>query len=169
MNHTLFFHEQDSNSSNSSDSTSEQTPTGYKFLLISVGLLGLTMNAVTMIVIVSYKPFSKCFTYIYIFALSASDFASSLLLCLMTLFEYHGEPLDQHSIWHILWCKLWCRKGILWASISGSIYMILAVALERCVAVTYPIFYKSKFSKKKIYPAVILGEAFYSSQCRNTS
>ncbi|ESN96208.1 hypothetical protein HELRODRAFT_185072 [Helobdella robusta] len=51
---------------------------------------------------------------------------------------------------------MWFTKIVLWGAINASIYSVVILNFERYIAVVYPIFHKTKFTKSKMYSIIML-------------
>ena len=147
------------------------TPPSMKVIYSLIGCLGFLLNVLTMLVTAIYKPLRKFPLNVYIFALSSTDCMAAMFLFTTTIFEYNGSPLEYKNPWHTFLCKYWYRKGVLWSFMSSSAYLIIVISVERYIAVVHPLFYKMKFSKKRIYSAAMIGESSCSlksaTKCHN--
>lgn len=134
------------------------TPLSMKVIYSLIGCLGFLSNILTMLVSAIYKPLRQFPLNVYIFALSSTDCIAAMFLFTTTIFEYNGSPLEYNNAWHTFLCKYWYRKGVLWSFMSSSAYLIIVISVERYIAVVHPVFYKMKFSKKRIYSITMIGE-----------
>ena len=127
-----------------------------KISYMTMGVIGILLNLFSMSVIFFYKPMRNCSSKAYLFGLCATGFFTSIIIVLSVIFEDQGGFYDGNDPWDIFLCKLWYSRGILWSTMTVSVFMILALALDQFVAVIWPIFYKMKFSKERIVPALLI-------------
>lgn len=135
---------------------------GLKISYVTMGVIGFLLNLLSMTVIYFYKPMRNSSSTPYHFGLCASGLFTSMIVVMSVIFEDQGGFYDGNDLWDIFLCKLWYSRGILWSSMSVSVYIILAIALDQFVAVIWPIFYKMKFSKEKIVPALLISSTYFS-------
>ena len=74
---------------------------------------------------------------------SVLDLIGSLLALINALVEVDtGRRVSHHSAKDQFICRIWMTRAPLWCFLLTSTYGIILTALERYVAVIYPIFYK---------------------------
>ena len=141
------------------------------YVCFTIGGLGLVGNIFVVIVILSTSSMRKQFTNAYIINQSLVDGVVSLFLVLTTAFEGDGRRYD--SILDELFCRLWLTKLGLWGFLVSSSYNILALTLERYLAVVHPIWHKMKLTKSKVAVSIafiwIFGPAYNMSYMVPTS
>lgn len=57
--------------------------------------------------------------------------------------------------WDEMLCRVWFSKSPLWSSLVASTYSVIALNLDRYIAIIYPIFHKVKFSQKRKYSVIL--------------
>jgi len=73
---------------------------------------------------------------------SVMDMLGSFLGLLNALVEVDGSHMSRDSAWDQFVCRIWMTRTPLWCLLLTSTYGIILTALERYLAVVYPIFYK---------------------------
>ena len=73
---------------------------------------------------------------------SITDMCASLLTLLTAVVEVDGTRMSRTSAWDQFVCRVWLTRILLFSFLVTSTYGILTTALERYVAVVYPIWYK---------------------------
>jgi len=71
---------------------------------------------------------------------------ASFLTLLTAVVEVDGTRMSADSIWDQFVCRIWLTRMPLWSLLVTSTYGILVTALERYIAVVYPIWYKVSVS-----------------------
>jgi len=73
---------------------------------------------------------------------SIVDFFGSLFALLVAVVEVGGTRMSRNSVHDQFICRIWLTRLPLWTFSMISTYGILLTALERYLAVVYPIWYK---------------------------
>ena len=76
---------------------------------------------------------------------------ASFLTLLTAVIEVDGTRMSCTSTWDQFVCRIWLTRIVLFSFLVTSTYGILTTALERYVAVVYPIWYKVKMKTKTFY------------------
>jgi len=76
--------------------------------------------------------------------------------------EVDGTRMEHHSAWHQFVCRIWLSRNPLWCLLLTSTYAIILTALERYIAVVYPIWYKVDryTAKMSTYPCIFRAACF---------
>jgi len=72
---------------------------------------------------------------------SVVDLCASFFTLLVAVVEVDGTRMSRDSVYDQFVCRIWLSRIPLWALLVTSTYGILMTALERYVAVIYPIWY----------------------------
>jgi len=67
---------------------------------------------------------------------------ASFLTLLTAVVEVDGTRISADSTWDQFLCRIWLTRILLFSFLVTSTYGILVTALERYIAVVYPIWYK---------------------------
>ena len=93
---------------------------------------------------------------------SIVDMLGSLVALLIAVVEVDGTRMEHHSAWHQFVCRIWLSRNPLWCLLVTSTYGIILTALERYIAVVYPIWYKVDryTAKMSAYPRIFRAAEF---------
>jgi len=75
---------------------------------------------------------------------SITDMCASFFTLLTAVVEVDGTHMSHDSTWDQFVCRIWLTRAPLWSFLVTSTYGILVTAVERYIAVVYPIWYKVK-------------------------
>ncbi|XP_030830661.1 allatostatin-A receptor-like [Strongylocentrotus purpuratus] len=110
-----------------------------------IGFSGMAGNALVCFVLIRV-PSLRTRTSQFIINLAIADFLTSFWLIPFHMFP-RAPPLTKGLSGELM-CRLYISKYILWVSAVMSIYFLVAVTLERYVAVVHPLKYKRVFTTK---------------------
>lgn len=110
-----------------------------------IGFSGMAGNALVCFVLIRV-PSLRTRTSQFIINLAIADFLTSFWLIPFHMFP-RAPPLSKGLSGELM-CRLYISKYILWVSAIMSIYFLVAVTLERYVAVVHPLKYKRVFTTK---------------------
>jgi len=80
---------------------------------------------------------------------SVIDMLASFFTLLTAVVEVDGTRMSPDSVYDQFICRIWVTRKPLWCMLATSTYGMLLTALDRYVAVVYPIWYTNKVSKNK--------------------
>ena len=123
----------------------------FYFIVGGIGLLG---NTFVVVVIFSLTSMRKEVTNMFIINQSLIDWLTALLLILGIVFGEEGQILS--GVLGEMYCRLWLNKAIQWSTQLASTFNLVAITLERYLAVVHPIKYKMVVSKTKALIAIVL-------------
>ncbi|KAK2154720.1 hypothetical protein LSH36_259g01011 [Paralvinella palmiformis] len=123
-------------------------------IIFTIGGVGLVGNIFVVIVILSGTKMRKQLTNTYIINQSVMDTLVSLFLILTTVFEDDSSKFS--TFVDEMFCKFWLTKLWLWSAIVSSTYNLLALTMERYLAVVYPIWHKMRINKIRVVFSVLL-------------
>ncbi len=133
-------------------------------LYFVIGALGLAGNGLVIAVILNVSLMRKQVTNTYIINQSCVDAAASVFLILTTCFQDNGRVLSPDSLADRFYCVWWLTKSPLWGIMLSSSLNLIAITLERYVAVVHPIAYKAAYSRPRVLASIaviwILGPVF---------
>lgn len=124
-------------------------------LYLIIGTLGLLGNSLVLIVLVYYKPMRLRQSNIYIGNQSVIDWLVSLIVILTTVFQDDGEGTLSGFAGEA-YCRLWLTKMPLWGLFVSSSCNLVALTIERYLAVVHAIWHKMHFGKRKIWISIAL-------------
>jgi len=73
---------------------------------------------------------------------STVDMLASLLMILTAVAQVRATGLDSRSVHDQFICRIWLTRFPLWGLLVSSTYCIVALAVDRYIAIVHPIFYK---------------------------
>ena len=65
---------------------------------------------------------------------------------MVAVVELDGTRMSRGSVYDQFICRIWITRLPLWALLANSTYGILLIALERYVAVIYPMWYNVRMN-----------------------
>ena len=139
----------------SETTTDDSSLTSYvtQYIKLAIGGVGLIGNVFVVVVILSASTMRKQLTNAYIINQSVIDSLIALFLILTTMFEDDGRVY--RTLADDIFCKMWLTKLWLWGLFVSSTYNLLALTLERYLAVVHPIWHKTKMTRKKAAASVV--------------
>ena len=125
-------------------------------IYILIGSLGCPANLLVVVVIMTYPTMRKLQTNMYIVNQSLIDATVAMFLILTTAFQDNGGILVKGKVADETYCRLWLTKMPLWGMLVSSTYNLVALTIERYLAVVHPIWHKLKFGKDKVLVSVAI-------------
>ena len=120
-------------------------------LIAATGIVG---NALTLCIILRSAKMRKKFTNILIANQSCIDLMTSVLI-VITKYVYISDD-NLSGIGAELLCRFWTTELPLWSLVISSSYNLMAMTVERYIAIVHPIFYHTSFTTNRI---MLLGGA----------
>ena len=114
---------------------------------LAIGCTGVLGNVLVVVVIMKYRKLFQQVKSVYIINQSFIDAAVSAVL-ISTLFIRKSTvpiPWVQNS----LFCKLFLSQFHLWGLMLSSTYNLMAISIERYMAIVHPLWHKVSFTKTK--------------------
>jgi len=74
------------------------------------------------------------------------DLFASVFTVLSAVVEVDGTRMSRDSVYDQFVCRVWMSRRPLWSMMTTSTYGILLTALDRYIAVVYPIWYNTHVS-----------------------
>ena len=137
-----------------SDPASITTDSVLKVIYMIIAVLGLTGNALVLAVIGYHSTMLKAHTNLYILNQSVIDGTVSVILLFTTYLEDSGRYLQ--GIADDVFCRIWASNLPLWGLLVSSSYNLVAMTIERYLAVVYPIWHKVNMSRAKVIPSLVI-------------
>ena len=140
---------------NSSISNWNENPirlyTEYPFSLVHecLGAVGFLSNLFVLFILLVFRPphYQQTSTDFFIICQTIVNALAAFFVLTQTLFEkVGGDILVMGSFVDELLCRVWLKKLLQWSFLVSSTYSVLALTVDRFIAVVYPIFYQTKFS-----------------------
>nr|XP_054774657.1 galanin receptor type 1-like [Lytechinus pictus] len=122
-------------------------------------ILGVFDNGVVIVIIFQRLKKNRS-TDTLIGALAIADFLTSVFL-----FPIPWAKRVPPTILGKMYCKLLYPGFALWLCITASTYILMAICIERYIAVVHPLYFKRVFTKAKVSLAVLFLWAFSFAQC----
>jgi len=79
---------------------------------------------------------------------SVIDLFASVFIVLSAVVEDDGTHMSRDSLYDQFVCRVWMSKRPLWCMMAMSTYGIVLTALDRYIAVVYPVWYSTRVSNK---------------------
>lgn len=132
-----------------SDDVIISTPFSTKVATLFIASFGIVANSFVILTIASYVPLRKRLTNTFIANQSAIDTVAAVFLLFTTLFEDRGTARTPGNTLDEFVCRVWYAKLPLWGLLLSSTYGVVAMSLEKYLAVVHPIWYASKFTRRR--------------------
>ena len=138
-------------SSNGSSSVSSNLPLAYFYSYIAIGMIGVLVNSLSCLVILSHAPLRKKFHNYFLLNQSLVDLTVSILLILtMTI-----NPSNSTGLSSTLTCYLWKSRWFFVGLFLSSLFNTVAMTAERYLEVVHPIQHRVKMTRSKIIVSLI--------------
>jgi len=131
-----------------------KTASVMRNIIFTIGGVGLVGNIFVVIVVFSATKMRKQLTNTYIINQSIMDTSVLLFLILTSVFEDDSGKFN--TFLDELFCKFWLTKMWLWGTFVSSTYNLLALTMERYLAVVHPIWHKTGLNKIGVASSVII-------------
>ena len=125
--------------------------TAIKFV---IGVTGVVGNSLVVIVFYKYKKLFQQVKSVFIINQSFIDGAvSALLIAVSFVRQYPAQ--QQSGLKDDQYCNLWLSHILLWGLMTSSIYNLMAVSIERYVAIVHPVWHRWSYTKTKANASVV--------------
>ena len=114
----------------------------------SIAAIGIFGNAFALFIIIRSTKMRRKFTNILIANQSCIDLMTSVLILIIKSLHISGGHLS--GIAAELLCRFWTSELPLWSVIISSSYNLMAMTVERNIAIVHPIFYHTSFTTKRV-------------------
>ena len=118
---------------------------------MAVGLIGVFGNIMACVI---FKQLKSQEVKFLIVSQAIIDLLTSAVLTARTVNELTPFPVPYIPIIGHLYCVFWSSSVLDFCLFAQSTYNLVAISIERYLAVLYPIWYRTNFSRKK---AILLG------------
>ena len=129
------------------EKTSTVTPQQIAYFVI--GSVGLVANLFVIVVILRSKSMRKVVTTTFILNQSLVDALVAISLITNYLPQNNNKRHFSRNAWDLFVCRVWLNKSILWSMFMVSSLNLVALTLERLIAVWKPLWHKSSFTRSK--------------------
>ena len=119
-----------------------------------IGSVAMTGNLFVIIVIFQYTKMRSVPTNILVINQSFIDGIAGLFLILTRRFQYRYDwPL--YGITGEVFCRVWAARIPLWGLLESSTYNLLALSLERYIAIVHPITHRVSITRIKMTIVIV--------------
>ena len=138
----------------------------FAAIKIIIGVTGLLGNVLVVVVVYKYTKLFQQVNAVYIINQSFIDAVVSALLIAVSLDRQY--PNHQQKGFKDEWfCKVWRSQILLWGMMTSSTYNLMAISLDRYMAIVHPVWHKVSFTKAKANASIVFiwmfGVAFSAS------
>lgn len=141
------------------------TPYDTKIAIWFISSFGLTANIFVIFVVANYTPMQKTLTNTFIANQSTIDALAAFFLLITTVFEDDHSIRVPGNLKDELTCRLWFTKFPLWGFLLASTYGIVAMSLEKYVAVVHAVWYISRFARNRAMTWTLLAAPWITGSC----
>ena len=122
---------------------------------VCIGVTGLVGNSLVVFVMYKYRKLFLHLKTIYIINQGVLDGLTSAVLILTSLLR--SDLMSRmDSVSAELFCRLWLSQIPLWGLITSSTYNLMAISVERYLAIAHPIWHKTSFTETKTRSSVVV-------------
>ncbi|XP_072169069.1 adenosine receptor A2b-like [Diadema setosum] len=107
-----------------------------------VGIVGNLL----VIVVIHKRRHKKRSTDLLINALAVADFLTSLFILPVPL----ARTVPTNGPWGWVYCRLIFSMYFMWVCVTASIYTLVAISIERYIAIAHPIHFHSMVTKRRV-------------------
>ena len=122
--------------------TQNPMPEAVRWIFYVIGVIGMIDNGIIIVVMLAFQYLRRRLANIIIVNQSIIDGLASFFL-IVVIVPYVGVPSP-------IVCKVWLNRLPLWCLLISSTYNILCLALDRHLAILYPLWHKAFLTKWKI-------------------
>ena len=112
-----------------------------------IGALGLAGNLFVILIIFNSTSMRKVVTTTFIINQSLVDALGGFFLILVVLFDDNSRHYD--TLVDEIYCRVWLSRTLLWVMSMVSSLNLMAITLERLIAVWKPLWHRSYFTRSK--------------------
>ncbi len=116
---------------------------------LSIGLLGMLGNFVVVLVMICSPTLRRKSTNILILNQSLIDFCAAFFVIAHDMIRILPSSADRMT--QDIYCRLWKARLPMWGLFISSTYNLIAMTLDRYVALVHPLVHRNRCSRKKIY------------------
>ncbi|KAK2186314.1 hypothetical protein NP493_206g03005 [Ridgeia piscesae] len=120
-----------------------------KMLYLTVGIIGMIGNLLVIVTIFSFRELRRRLPNMFILNQSMLDCTAGFFLVVTTLFN--DITVIKSAIGKEVFCRLWLTTLPTWGVFLSSTYNLVAVTVERYMAIVYPLSHSHRFTRKRAY------------------
>ena len=124
-------------------------------LYYMIGSVALISNLFVIIVIFQYAKMRMVSTNIYVINQSIIDGLTGLLLILSRYFQYRFDR-PVYGLAGEIYCAVWATGIPFWGLLQSSTYNLVALNLERYLAIVHPITHRMSLTRTKIVFSIVI-------------
>ncbi|KAI0213807.1 Cholecystokinin receptor [Lamellibrachia satsuma] len=122
---------------------------------VCIGVTGLVGNSLVVFVMYKYRKLFLHLKTVYIINQSVLDGLTSAVLILTSLLR--SDLMSRmDSVSAELFCRLWLSQIPLWGLMTSSTYNLMAISVERYLAIAHPIWHNTSFTETKTRSSVVV-------------
>ena len=122
---------------------------------VCIGVTGLVGNSLVVFVMYKYRKLFLHLKTVYVVNQSVLDGLTSAVLILTSLLR--SDLMSRmDSVSAELFCRLWLSQIPLWGLMTSSTYNLMAISVERYLAIAHPIWHKTSFTETKTRSSVVV-------------
>ena len=119
----------------------------------AIGVTGVLGNLLVVVVILRYKKLFQQVKSIYIINQS---FIDGLVFALLIQYVFVRRSTVPHTLnINDTFCKIWHSQILLWGLMMSSTYNLMAISIERYLAIVHPMWHTVSFTKTKANAMVV--------------
>ena len=124
-------------------------------ITIMIGITGVLGNSLVVLIVYKYKTQFQQVKSSYIINQSFIDGLTSSLILLTQIFTEHlTEGMTQlHAEF---FCRLWGTQFLPWGLMVSSTYNLMAISVERYMAIVHPIWHMNNFTDSKTRVSIVI-------------
>ena len=124
-----------------------------KMVYLSIGILGMIGNLLVIVTIVWFRRLRRRLPNLFILNQSLLDCTAGFFLIVTTGFNDIGAV--NGAVGRELFCRFWLTMLPTWSLFLSSTYNLVAVTVERYVAIVHPFIHSHKFTRKRAYAVMV--------------
>ena len=122
---------------------------------VCIGVTGLVGNSLVVFVMYKYRQLFLHLKTVYVVNQSILDGLTSAVLVLTSLLR--SDLMSRmDSVSAELFCRLWLSQILLWGLMTSSTYNLMAISVERYLAIVHPIWHRTSFTETMTRSSVVV-------------
>ena len=124
-------------------------------ITITIGITGVLGNSLVVLVVYKYKTLFQQVKSSYIINQSFIDGLTSGYILLAQIFTV-GLTEGMTQLHAEFFCRLWATQLLPWGLMVSSTYNLMAISVERYMAIVHPIWHMSNFTDSKTRFSIVI-------------